>query len=133
MFSAVIHDYVEEDLDSLFIENRAASIIVGQFLEQIETDFDLLDKMTVHKFKDEDIDVEHFAEQWDKRKRNLWRLKLTRLVDINAPFRIIYAFHPDEHRYYILGVVKRDFDYSEKDPRTQRIIRAYNELGIPEH
>lgn len=105
-----------------------AAAIILVFLEQLKEDQNMLDLLTVHKFVDDKINVEHFASLWGK--RNIWRLKLIDLNDLGLPYRIIYAFEPLIKRYHILGIVHRNFKYDEHDPRTKEIIAAYDALDI---
>ena len=133
MFSLAINPLAAADLNALKLspkkDDRMAAAIVMIFLEQLKDDQNLLDLLTIHKFEDDNINVEHFAEQW-RVGLNLWRLKLAALKDFNLQYRIIYAFEPLINRYHILGVVHRDFKYDKNDQRTKDIIAAYNELNI---
>jgi len=44
-------------------------------------------------------------------------------------YRIVYAFVPGKQRYHVLAVTpRRDFNYEERDPIAQRILRAYQDL-----
>ena len=44
---------------------------------------------------------------------------------------MVYALDPRISRYYVLGIFLRDFNYDISDPRTLRVLNAYDQLGIP--
>lgn len=133
MFSVVINPLANEDLTALRLsreqDDRTAAALILVFLEQLQEDQYLLDSLTIHEFADDNIDVEHFASLW-RLGYNLWRLKLAKLKEFNLQYRIIYAFEPLINRYHILGIVHRNFKYDKNDPRTRKIIAAYDELSI---
>jgi len=43
------------------------------------------------------------------------------------------AFHTIEYCYYVLAILKRDFNYDTKNPRVKRILQTYETLNIPRH
>jgi hypothetical protein len=63
-----------------------------------------------------------------RKNRNLWRVKVWDLENIRLRYRIVYAFIARKHVYHALAIAPREFDYDERDPITQRIIRDYEEL-----
>lgn len=132
MFSLVVHDDAKEDIAELWRRATKVAAYVTVFLEQAGGDQDLLDRLTQRHYCDDQVNVDHFQEQW-LQNRNLWRLKFAPLDDSGYHYRVVYAFHPTDQRYFILGVLHRDFDYRAEDERTRRILAAYNELNIPEY
>lgn len=132
MFTLVKHDDAIADLEALWQRDIDAAAYIEAFLEQLENDQYLLDSLTVQKFFDDTMDVQHFAEHWGQ-GRNLWRLKFIEFDNPALSYRIIYAFEPSISRYHILGVVNRDFGYRNDDDRTRRIIAAYTGLDIPSY
>jgi hypothetical protein len=126
-----VHDDAKTDLLALRkSEPRAAGRILA-LLEQLEGDFDLLDRLTQHDFGaygSADFHVSKWQEQWRK-GRDLWRLKVWDLEDKGLRHRIVYAFIPSKKHYHVLAITpRRDFNYEECDPITQRILRTYQEL-----
>jgi mRNA-degrading endonuclease RelE of RelBE toxin-antitoxin system len=113
-------------------DERDAAAFITAFLQEAKNNQTILDKLSVHRHQDNSIDVQRFQTYWQKGK-NLWRLKLVSLMDFGLPYRIIYAFDHRIKTYFILGIVNRDFEYDEKDPRTQRIISIYDKLGVPSY
>ncbi len=74
--------------------------------------------------------------EWEEAKRSkyiLWRIKLLWLEGPAAKYRIVYAFHPIKYRYYILGIVERNFNYDLKHERSKQILAAYDALDIPRY
>ena len=62
-----------------------------------------------------------------------WRLKLLWVGNETAKYWVVYAFHPGEFRYYVLGILHRDFDYDLKHSRSKKIFAAYDALDIPRY
>lgn len=115
-------------------EPKAAATIAA-LLEQAKADQGLLDAFTVHDFgvdRTETIHVQQITTQQRRgRDRNLWRIKIWSMEDAGIKYRIVYALDPRVSRYTILGIVPRSFNYDESHPLTQRIVAAYDSLGIP--
>lgn len=131
MIALFIHDDAKADLLALRdSEPRVAGRILALF-EQLEGDPDLLDRLTQHDYgahHSADFHVSKWQEQWRK-GRDLWRLKVWDLEDKRLRYRIVYAFIPGRLQYHILAITpRRDFNYEECDPLSQRILRAYEEL-----
>jgi hypothetical protein len=135
LYSIVIHEDAEADLDALWEIDEDSTADIEALLEQAACDQKLLDTLTARDFgsgRSEEFHVEKWFEQ-QRKGRNLWRLKIWDLEDRGIRYRIIYALDPRISRYHVLGVVQRDFNYDERDARTQRILAAYDELGIPNY
>lgn len=135
MLKLFIHEDAEADLEALWVTSSKAAAAIAVFLEELKGDQDLLDRVTQDDFGKwptaERFHVEMWKEQQYRRGRNLWRLKLWQIERQGIQYRIIYAFVPSTKHHYVLGIMpreKRDFDYDENDPRTQRILRAYENL-----
>ena len=131
MIALFIHDDAKADLLALRkSEPRTAGRILA-LLEQLEGDPDLLDRLTQHDYGaygSADFHVSKWQEQWRK-GRDLWRLKVWDLEENGLRHRIVYAFVPGKQHYHVLAITPRkDFNYEERDPITQRILRAYQEL-----
>ena len=131
-FSLVVHQDAESDLEHIWDDDDKAAAQIAAFLEQAKNDQDLMDRMNVHMRSDDDIDVSRFLEFWH-RGCNLWRLKVVSGFGDNSSYRVLYAFDPRIHRYHILGIVHRNFDYDSGDSRTKRIIKEYGKLDIPRY
>jgi hypothetical protein len=48
-------------------------------------------------------------------------------------YRVVYAYEPQTLQYHVLAVVHRDFDYKRDHEITNRIRKAYYDLGITIH
>ncbi len=126
-----MHEDAKVDLlDMLDTAPQAAGRILA-LLEQLEGDPDLLDRLTQHDYGaygSADFHVSKWQKQWRK-GRDLWRLKVWDLEEKGLRYRIVYAFVPGKLHYHVLAITpRRDFNYEERDPISQRIIRAYQEL-----
>lgn len=134
VYSLVIHDDAQTDLDQIFAANQAVAGDITVFLEEINGNQDLLDRLVSRRFcnyEDPQFDV----DEWQKTKVtkfNLWRVRLLWLSGA-SDYRIIYAFHTIEYRYYVLAILKRDFDYDISNPRVKRIFKIYDALNIPRY
>jgi len=111
---------------------QAAATIVA-LLQEVRTDPRIQELLTVDHFGEhatESFHVRRWVEQ-QRKGRNLWRIKIWDLESLGLTYRVVYALDPRFRRYYVLGVVHRDFDYDENDDRTKRMLAAYDSLGIP--
>lgn len=134
-FSLVLHKDAEVDLDGIYEQDEDAAADIEVFLEEAKNNQETLDCLTRKgyvKYGDIPFDVTEW-EATKGRKYNLWRLKLMWIESNATKYRVVYAFHPREFRYYILGILDRDFDYDLKHPRSRQIIAAYDALDIPRY
>jgi hypothetical protein len=131
LFSLFVHNDAEADLLALRESEPQAAGRILALLEQLEADPDLLDRLTQHNYGaygSADFHVSKWHEQWRK-GRDLWRLKVWDLEEKGLRYRIVYAFVPGKQHYHVLAITpRRDFNYEERDPISQRILRAYQEL-----
>lgn len=120
-------------------DKKFASIILA-FLSQLKADQVLLGELLTHKFENKKFNVSRFQSIW--RDRDVWRLKtfewnLSQNNKTVIPYRIIYAYDSKCLTFRILAVAyrrhgdPRSYDYEHNHPITQRILNAYNELGLP--
>ena len=130
MIALFVHDDAKADLLALRDSEPQAAGRILALLEQLEGDPDLLDRLTQHDYGaygSADFHVSKWQEQWRK-GRDLWRFKVWDLEEKGLHYRIVYAFEPRKQHYHVLAIVPREFDYDEKHPISQRILRAYEEL-----
>lgn len=130
MASLHTHNDATDDLEELWDEEPQAAARITAFLEELESNQDLLDRLTQHNFGAyhlEDFHVSKWFEHWNK-GQDIWRLKIWDLEDVGLKYRIIYAFLPNNHQHHVLAIVHRDFDYETDHPITQRILEAYQQL-----
>jgi hypothetical protein len=135
MARILIHSDAASDLEAIWDEDGHAAAAIGLLLTEAKSNPEILDTFTCHGFgayQDERYSVTRWVEQ-QQQGRNLWALKIWELEPHYPKYRVIYAFHPQTHIHYVLGVFTRDFDYDERDARTQRVLAVYARLGIPEY
>lgn len=134
-YSLALHADAEADLDRIYEENEDAGADIEVFLEEAKNNQETLDNLTRKgyvQYGEWPFDV----KEWEKAKRSkyiLWRIRLLWLEGPAAKYRIVYAFHPIEHRYYVLGIVDRNFNYDLNHERSKQILAAYNALNIPRY
>ena len=134
-YSIALHEDAEDDLDRIYDEDENAAADIETFFEEAKLNQETLDNLTRRgyvQYGESPFDV----KEWEKAKRVkyiLWRIRLLWLQGDAAKYRIIYAFHPIQYRYYVLGIVERNFDYDIKHPRAQKILAAYDALDIPRY
>lgn len=132
-FSLSIHEDAEADLEDLYQVDEDGAALIDAFLQEAAGSQDMLDRFTIRHYRSYgntfDFDVKRWQSLWHQ--YGLWRIRLFAVPGVAASHRIVYAFHGTQRRYYILGIVPRDFDYDPQHPYTQRIVSAYRELGIP--
>lgn len=134
-YSLVLHDDAIADLDRIYIENEDAGAEIEVFLEEAKLNQNTLDNLTRNnyvQYVDPQFDVKELVEL-KRLKYNLWRVRMLWLKGPAAKYRIIYAFHPNECRYYILGIVNRQFNYDLQHERTIKILHNYDQLNIPRY
>lgn len=134
-YSIAIHDDAQADLEEIWNSDADAAADIETFLEEAKLNQATLSNLTQNgyiQYGEWPYDVKEWGEA--KRQRyNLWRVRLLWLEGKASKFRIVYAFHPTEFRYYVLGVVDREFNYAIKHPISKRITAAYDALCIPRY
>jgi len=134
-YSLKIHEDAAADIETLWsVEPRAAAAIVA-LLEQAEIDQRTLESFTIKDYGAGRTEKFHVDWWWTQYKtgRNLWRVKIWNLESRRLNYRIIYALDPRQTRYYVLGILPREFDYDATNERSRRLLAAYDELGIPNY
>ena len=132
-YSMSIHADAEKDLEALYAVDEEGAASIDVFLEEATSSPAVLERLLDHRYRSYetgmDFEVQRWAALW--RSFGLWRLRLFDVPGSAASYRIIYAFHGIQRRYYILGIVPRNFDYDPKHPFALRIVDTYQALGIP--
>ena len=121
------------DLAGIWEADPESAAQIEALLQEAKSNRAILESFTVHLFGEDHVEryrVTKWIEQQDK-GRNLWALKIWELEDHWPRYRIVYAFHPQTHVHSVLGIFTRDFNYDERDERTQRVLRVYDRLNIP--
>jgi hypothetical protein len=134
-YSLALHIDAEADLDRIYEEDEDAGADIEVFLEEAKNNQETLDNLT-RKGYVQYGESPFSVTEWEEAKRlkyNLWRIKLLWLEGPATQYRIVYAFHPIEYRYYILGIVNRNFNYDLKHERSEQILAAYSALNIPRY
>ena len=131
MLTLFVHDDAKADLEALRARQPLAAGRILALLEQLECDPDLLDRLTQHGYGAyglADFHVSKWQEQW-RNGKDLWRLKVWDLEKKGIQYRIVYAFIPGKEQYHILAITpRRNFNYDDREPISQRILRAYEDL-----
>lgn len=136
IYSLALHKDAEADLDRIYEENEDVGADIEAFLEEAKNNQVTLDNLTRRKYV-EYGEWPFNVDEWQEAKQSkyiLWRVRLLWLTGHAAKYRIVYAFHPVEYRYYILGIIdKREFNYDLQYERSKQIIAAYDALNIPRY
>lgn len=135
VYNLVLHRGAVADLDRIGKTDPATQDELYVLLQEVKADQNLLEALTVKDFglaRDQRFHVDAWAAQ-QRRGRNLWRLKLWDLEKLGIRYRVVYAFDPRIHRYFVLAVLPREFDYDENHPRVQELLAVYDRLGIPDY
>lgn len=120
------------DVDEIDVRDPEAADEIWALLELAKSSSDVLDTFSAQDFG-ADARAPYHVARWNAQQRvgrNIWRIKIWDLERIRLQYRIVYAFDALNDRYYILGVFRRDWNYLDSDPRTQRIIAAYDRLDL---
>lgn len=130
--SLSIHPDAAADLRRLTETDRFAAGKVLALLQQAKHDPKIIESLLDHDFGDDHSAAYHVSkwfEFWNA-GYNIWRLKMWMEPKGSLRYRIVYAYEPRTLQYHVLAVVHRDFDYRRDHEITNRIQRAYNDLGI---
>lgn len=134
-YSLALHGDAEADLNRIYEEDEDVGADIEVFLEEAKNNQETLDNLTRKgyvQYGECPFDV----TEWEQAKRSkyiLWRIRLLWLTGSAAKYRIVYAFHPIEYRYYVLGIVERNFNYDLQHERSKQILAAYSALNIPRY
>lgn len=134
-YSIVVHEDAEADLDAIDALDEDACADIEVFLDEAAEDQIILDNLSRNGhvgYGDMNYDVKEWVEV-KRNHYNLWRLKFFDIPTTAANYRIIYAFHPAEYRYYVLGVLNRSDAYDLSHSRNQQILTTYDALCIPRY
>jgi mRNA-degrading endonuclease RelE of RelBE toxin-antitoxin system len=134
-YSIAIHKDALDDLDRIYELDEDTAADIEAFLEEAKNNQRTLENLTRNGYVDYGewpYDVKEWLAAKGK-KLNLWRLRLLWLTGSAGKYRVVYAFHPNEFRYYVLGIVDRDFDYDLCTETSKRIIASYEALDIPSY
>jgi hypothetical protein len=133
--SLSIHRDAASDLLQLMASDSAAAGKIAALLQQAKCDPNIIDSLLDHDFGADHSTAYHVSKWfafWNS-GYNIWRLKIWEVPRGSLPYRIVYAYEPRTLQYYVLAIVHRNFDYKRDHEITQRIRKAYEELGIPVH
>ena len=130
--SLSIHPDAAKDLRELMAVDRLAAGKVLAMLEQGQRDINVLNSLLEQNFGAGRTEAYHVSKWWElwRAGYNLWRLKIWTFPRGSLAYRIVYAYDPDTLEYCVLAIVHRDFDYQIHHAVTQRILQAYEILGI---
>lgn len=112
----------------------AAGKVVA-LLQQAKADPAIIESLLDHDFG-ADYSAAYHVSKWFEFWNvgyNIWRLKIWMEPKGSLRYRIVYAYEPKTLQYHVLAVVHRDFDYKRDHEITNRILKAYKDLGITIH
>ena len=115
--------------------DRFAAGKVVALLQQAKHDPSIIASLLEHDFGIDHTVAYHVSkwfEFWNA-GYNLWRLKIWIEPKGSLRYRIVYAYEPKSLQYYVLAIVHRNFDYQRDHEITNRILKAYQDLGIRIH
>ena len=127
-----LHADAASDLRGLMVSDPDAAGKIFAFLEQAKRDSKIIASLLDHDFGDtrrEPYHVSKWLEYWNT-GFNLWRVKLWTFPKGSLRYRVVYAYQPSTQHYHVLAIVHRDFDYDPSHAVTQRILVAYQSIGI---
>jgi hypothetical protein len=135
VYELITSDEAVADIEEILVEAEEAGLRIFALLEQLETDQDLLDRLCQDGYGGSPKRPVRGAiiniGKWVMAQRkgmNLWRMRDFELSKMGFEYRIIYAFNPRDSQYVILAIAKREFDYEESHPITQRVFAAYSRI-----
>ena len=124
-----IHRHAKEDLDRLWVADRSAAAKVLTVLQELQSDPDLIDKLTQHGDNTVGPTLLN-VKRWEKARAvgNLWRFRI-----LNSPatsHRVVYGYHWQTRQVCVLAVVhKESFDYDDlRSDISRRILADWTAL-----
>ena len=135
MPTLTIHPDAANDLRQLMLSDRFAAGKMAALLQQAKHDPKIIDSLLDHDFGADHTAAYHVSKWYDfwNIGFNIWRLKVWIEPRGSLRYRIVYAYEPKSLQYYVLAIVHRDFDYKSDHEITNRIRKAYKDLGITIH
>lgn len=133
--SLTVHTDAADDLRQLMAQDRFAGGKVLALLQQAKCDPSIIDSLLDHDFGAEHTAPYHVSK-WQEFWRvgyDLWRLKIWTEPKGSLRYRIVYAYEPRTLQYHVLAIVHRNFNYERDHEITQRILKAYKDLGLTIH
>ena len=130
-----IHPDAAEDLRQLMVTDKFAGGKILALLQQAKRDPKIIESLLDHNFGGDHSAAYHVSkwfEFWNA-GYNIWRLKIWMEPKGSLRYRIVYAYEPRTRQYLVLASVHRAFDYKKDHDITQRIRKAYNQLGLTIH
>ena len=117
------------------LSDRFAAGKMAALLQQAKHDPKIIDSLLDHDFGADHTAAYHVSKWYDfwNIGFNIWRLKVWIEPRGSLRYRIVYAYEPKSLQYYVLAIVHRDFDYKSDHEITNRIRKAYKDLGITIH
>ncbi|MBE9555016.1 MAG: type II toxin-antitoxin system RelE/ParE family toxin [Proteobacteria bacterium] len=131
MYELSIYQDAEEDLERLLVSDESLALELIVYLEELRDDMEMLDAMRRNQRIEGRTHVS-ILWRWPD-PINLWRLKLAEIRprDGTFPYRIIYAPDPARNIFHVLAIMHRDQDYERDKALRQRLLNAYEDLGLP--
>ncbi|NYT81420.1 hypothetical protein H0A70_07945 [Alcaligenaceae bacterium] len=123
----------EEELDALYDEDVDHAALIDELLWQLEENPGLLDELCRekhHALHTPTFQVKQFREVW-KDGYNVFILKVWTGDGVSIPHRLIYGYHGQLDRYYVLTVMPRGVNYECDQNFIDKVCRIYDRIGIP--
>lgn len=133
MPTLAIHRDAADDLQSIKARKEYADHgVILAFLQQAKSDPALLETLSEDWFGEDGTSTYTVQKivSMHRRGKRLWRVKVLTLKGLAVGYRVLYAFDPGLKIFYVLGVPPRDIAYDYSHPRIQRLITAYDNLGL---
>lgn len=140
MFKVRVQPEAVSDLLEMKKAGGSAAVCAARIvaiIEEIKCDPNLLKQLATMKFDTDDFEVGKYLQFWND-GIDLWKLKIFDFDKVNKkwwtlPYRVLYAYDMGCYTFRVLGILPREFDYKADHELTKRIIKTYNDLGLPKH
>lgn len=125
------HTSVRLDLEEISLLDPIAATRIIAFLEQAQSDPQLLQKLTTHSYRsgEDNLDI----KKWQSMHQDghaIWRLRFVDFMYRIPDYRLIYLPHTVHHIINIMAICKRsEIVYDDPDHHIyRRIVQACSEL-----
>lgn len=129
--SISVHPDAQGDLERIWRFDGLAAALIQTTLGEVANSTALLRELRTFGVLSYPEPI-HSVKKWATLHRLGARISRLRLLELDE-YRVLYAYHSVEDRYYVLGISHRsEINYDDpSDSFTSRLVVAYDEIGFP--
>ncbi|BDC37727.1 hypothetical protein [Paraburkholderia terrae] len=132
MLKLTFHADAAQELRALRTTDPDNYYSLVAILDEIRGDQRILAKLTepgVWKIGSGKFDITKYSFFWNS-GFDVWRIKTIDFEQGVSPYRVLYAYDWKQQYFHVLAIMPRHHDYQNDKDLTERLLKAYRELGI---